>query len=367
MLGVTLLMLAAVQAGDRRLEAPSAALEHDFSRIGGVRELPDGRLLVSDWIDETVSVVDLARQSVRRIGRRGAGPAEYRLPAALLPMPGDSTLLVDQGNERLTVIAPDLRIVRSFSSHRPGMTHGITPRAIDRQGRFYFEIPAWADPAGNSDSVSVARFDLRDGKVERLVRVRGITYREGSVRGIPYVIFAARDVWQAAPGGRVAIVRSAPYVVEWREVNGSITRGRAVSRAQLPVTALDRTAYVTHFMATAAVAGRGESGMTAMPASEKTPEAIARLVAVQEFRRVKPPFTDRAPLIAADGTLWVERSVAMGSRPAWDLFDGRGAFIGGVILPAGRRLVALGSRAAYAAFVDPDGLERLERYALPAP
>ena len=64
MLGVTLLMLAAVQAGDQRLEAPSAALEHDFSRIGGVRELPDGRLLVSDWIDETVSVVDLARQSV---------------------------------------------------------------------------------------------------------------------------------------------------------------------------------------------------------------------------------------------------------------------------------------------------------------
>jgi hypothetical protein len=120
-------------------------------------------------------------------------------------------------------------------------------------------------------------------------------------------------------------------------------------------------------MATAAVAGRGEPGMSAMPASEKTPEAIARLVAMQEFRTVKPPFTDRSPFIAADGTLWVERSVANGSRPAWDLFDGRGAFLGGMLLPPGRRLVALGSRAAYAAFAGPDGLERLERYTLPAP
>jgi hypothetical protein len=365
MLASTLILLAAVQA-DQRLRAPNATLDHDFSRISGVRELPDGRLLVSDWIDETVSVVDLSRNSVRQIGRRGAGPAEYRLPGALLSLPGDSTLLVDQGNERLAIIAPDLRIVRAFSSHRTGMAHGITPRAVDRDGRLYFEIPAWADPGGDKDSVSVARLDFRDGKVERLARVRGVTYREGPLRGIPYVIFAPRDVWQAAPSGRIAIARSAPYAVEWREASGSIVRGAPVPRPPLPVTARDRTAYVAHFMATAAVAGRGEAGMSAMPASEKTPEAIARLVEVQEFRKVKPPFTDRAPLIAFDGTVWVERSVANGAPPAWDRFDSRGVFLGGVILPAGRRLLALGPLGAYAALVDSDGIERLERYALPS-
>lgn len=363
MLAVTLILLAAVQA-DQRLAVPDATLDHAFSRISGLRELPDGRLLVSDWIDEAVSVVDLSRTSVRQVGRRGRGPAEYRLPGALLALPGDSTMLVDQGNERLAIIGPDLRIVRAFSSHRPGMAHGITPRAVDRDGRLYFEIPAWADPAGDMDSVWVARLNLRDGSVERLVRVRGITYREGPLRGIPYVIFAPRDTWQAASSGRVAIARSAPYAVEWREASGTITRGAPVPRPPLPVTARDRTAYVAHFMATAAVAGRGEPGMSAMPASEKTPEAIARLVAVQEFRKVKPPFTDRAPLIAPDGTLWVERAVGDGAPPAWDRFDSRGAYLGGVILPASRRLLALGAHGAYVAFVDPDGLERLERYAL---
>jgi hypothetical protein len=106
--------------------------------------------------------------------------------------------------------------------------------------------------------------------------------------------------------------------------------------------------------------------MSAMPASEKTPETIARLVALQEFRSVKPPFGDRTPLIAPDGALWVERSVRDGDSSAWDRFDARGAYLGGVVLPAGRRLLAIGSRGAYAALVDADGLERLERYEIPS-
>jgi hypothetical protein len=93
------------------------------------------------------------------------------------------------------------------------------------------------------------------------------------------------------------------------------------------------------------------------------PEAIARLVEVQELREVKPPFTDRTPLIAFDGAVWVERSVADRAPPAWDRFDSRGVFLGGVILPAGRRLLALGPTGACAALVDSGGIERLERRA----
>lgn len=365
MLGSAIMLTAVLQSGDTRLPAPGAEVDHDFSRISGVRELADGRVLVSDWIEETVSLVDVGRGVVRVIGRRGEGPAEYRLPGALLPLPGDSTLLVDQGNERLLVIGPDLRIARSFSSHRPGITHTITPRAVDRRGRFYFEIPAWADPEGGGDSVAVARWDPAADRVERLARVRGITYREGRVEGIPYVIFAPRDVWQVDPAGRIALVRSARYMVEWREADGSLMHGPPVRRPPLAVTAPDRLGYVTQFMATAVIAGRGEQGMTAMPASQKTPEALARLVAKQEFRDVRPPFTDRTPLIGPDGTVWVERSVASGAPPAWDRFDSRGAHLGGVVLPAGRRLLALGSRGLYAAVTDADGLERLERFELP--
>jgi hypothetical protein len=60
--------------------------------------------------------------------------------------------------------------------------------------------------------------------------------------------------------------------------------------------------------------------------------------------------------------LWVERSVPSGGAPTVDLFDSRGVRRRSVVLPAGRRLVAVGTRGAYLAAVDDDGVERLERY-----
>ena len=69
-----------------RLAAPAAVIDHDFSRISGVRELPDGRLLGSDWIEETGSLVDGKPGGVRGSGRGGTGPAASRPAGALPPL-----------------------------------------------------------------------------------------------------------------------------------------------------------------------------------------------------------------------------------------------------------------------------------------
>ena len=354
-----------------RLTKPDAVLPREFSQIRGVRELRDGRLLVTDWTDEVLLVADLRTGGVRQLGRKGAGPAEYRLPAALLPLPGDSTLLVDQGNERLAVISPALTITRSFSSHRPGLSHTVIPRAIDSAGRFYFEIPNWTRPdAKLNDSVAVVRWDPRTGVEETVGRVRAETFRKPGRRlrpSLPYVIFAPQDVWQADGAGRVAFVRSAGYRVEWREPrDGRIVRGPPTPFQPLRVTAADRTEYVRRFVTTSPVGGKSSSGLSATPAEEATPEAIAAMVPDQEFATTRPPFTDFTPRIAPDGTLWVERSVATGAPQTFDLFDGRGLLLRVVSLPAGRRLLALGAGVAYLASVNEDGVERLERYRLPA-
>lgn len=353
-----------------RLTKPDAVLPREFSQIRAVRELRDGRLLVTDWTDEVLLVVDLRTGGVRQLGRKGSGPTEYRLPAALLPLPGDSTLLVDQGNERLAVIGPDLSIVRSFSSHRPGLTHTVVPRAVDSAGRFYFEIPNWTRPdASPNDSVAVVRWDPRTGIEERIGRVRAETYRKPGRRlrpSLPYVVFAPQDVWQADVDGRVAFVRSANYRVEWRDASGGrILRGPAAPFQPLRVTAADRTEYIRRFVTTSPVGGRASSGLSATPAEMATPEAIAAMVPDQEFAATRPPFTDFTPRIAPDGTLWVERSVATGTPPLFDLFDRQGVRRRVVALPAGRRLVSLGTGVAYLASVNEDGVERLERYRLP--
>jgi hypothetical protein len=168
-------------------------------------------------------------------------------------------------------------------------------------------------------------------------------------------------------GGRVAFVRSADYRVEWRDAtSGRLTRGSATPFRALPVTAADRTEYVRHFITSSPMGGKGISGMSATPAEMATPEAIADMVPNQEFAATRPPFTDFTPRIAPDGTLWVERSVATGAPRRFDLFDRQGVRRRVVTLPRGRRLVAAGAGVVYLAAVNDDGVERLERYRLPA-
>lgn len=127
MLSTLLLALALQGPREVTLGPPERVLQQDFSQIRGVRELRDGRVLVSDRLDKGVVVVDFTTNAMRTIGRTGRGPAEYRLPTSLRQTPGDSTLLNDEGNSRIAIIGPppDLRIHRSFTLLLPGL-HGVS-------------------------------------------------------------------------------------------------------------------------------------------------------------------------------------------------------------------------------------------------
>ncbi len=63
-----------------RLTAPTASVNKSFDAISGIRELPSGRVLVSDGIAEQVSVVDLGKGSMTP--DRAEGPRAWRVPAA---------------------------------------------------------------------------------------------------------------------------------------------------------------------------------------------------------------------------------------------------------------------------------------------
>lgn len=364
------LLLAVVQAEPATHKLATAQiLSHEFSLIRGVRELPDGRLLVSDWIEETVVVVDFRTGAARQLGRKGSGPLEYRLPGTLIALPGDSTLLLDEGNSRFAIIGPDLRIARSYSNVRAGLPSAIYPRAVDKLGRIYFTIPAWAErPPLGGDSVVVARWSPPNDRLERLVPIKGSTRRSNTMTmGLPYVIFAPQDGWQADAEGRLILVRADRYRIESRTADGRVTSGPPTPYRTLQTTLRDRSDYITRFLQGSPISGRGQgaSGLGHAPASMNSPEMVARMVETQEFAPVRPAFTDRGPWLAPDGLLWVERSVVRGAPPLIDRFDARGLRRTSVVLPAGRRLVAVGRRGVYAAAADEDGIERLERFPPP--
>lgn len=354
------------------LDAPAVVAKPDFTRIAGVFELPDGRVLVSDRSDERVLVVDLAKASSALVGRAGSGPAEYRMPGRFIRWAADSILLVDEGNERLAVIAPDLKIARSFSARVPGVPAGLVPRAVDPQGRMYAQVSRWA--AGgfgkHGDSIPIIRISRNGSDREVLAWVIALAEpADGIKRGLPYIPFSPQDVWAANSQGEVIIARAGDYHIERITTQGT-SRGPRVAFTPLKVTAKDKFAYTKSFLEHSSIGGKGgpnatPSGLSPLPPEMLQKEEIERLVSVNPFASVKAPFTDDLPLLSVSGIFWVTRSVPLEARPILDGFDPQGNRVREVTLPVGRRAVAVGQRSLYAIAEDPDGFERLEQYPLP--
>ena len=340
----------------------------EFTQIRGIRELPDGRVLVSDRLDKGVVVVDFTSNAMRQIGRTGRGPAEYRLPTTLTPLPGDSTLLSDEGNSRSAVIGPDLRIHRSFTLNLPGGSYPMGARSFDRAGRFYLQIPAWMSSArAPNDTIPLVRFDRTAQKVDTLVRIKGASWLPPGPRyGFGWVVFAPQDAWAVAPDGRIAVVRSGDYHVEWYAPNGTVQRGAPVRVTRIPVTMEERLAYVRHFLQNSSIGGRdSDAGLSPIPAAMMEEGSVREMATKNTFAEVKAPFTDSPVFIGPDGTLWVERSMRLGETPLWDVFDGTGKHVSSVRLPAQRQLAGVGVRFLYIVATDDDGVQRLERHIRP--
>lgn len=354
------------------LSRPSHVVKEDFTRIAGVFELPGGRVLVSDRSDERVVVVDLDKSSSAPVGRAGSGPSEYRIPGRLIRWSGDSVLLLDEGNARLAVISPELRIARSFVLDVPGIPASLAPRGVDPAGRMYVQVPRWAAESigKRGDSVPILRLGPRGTRPEVVTWVLVMADPPGRIRyGLPYVPFTPQDVWATNARGELAIARSGDYHVEWLTRRG-VVRGPKVPYQEFPVTDRDKFAHVKSFLEHTSIGGRGgatatPSGLSPLPGEMLTKASIDRLVKDNRFSPVHPPFTDDMPLLSPEGNFWVQRSSAEGALPVWDVFDGGGNAVEQVTLPAGRRGVALGRKAIYAIMEDDQGFERLERYDLP--
>lgn len=347
------------------LTAPERVLADEFSQIRGVRELRNGEVILVDRLDRGLVAADFVTGQVTRIGRTGRGPTEYSLVSGLIPVAGDSTIAIDEGNGRFALVGPDLRIHRTFNLILPGLGFPVGARGIDREGRYYLRIPGWIfRGARTSDTLPIVRYDLARERVDTLAFALGMRPRpprERRIPGIPYVIYAPEDQWAVTADGRIAVVRSGDYHVEWFTEGRPVVRGPAVPYTPLPISAADRFAYTKRFLQNSPTSGREGGGTSATP--PMTDAEIQRIADNNDWADRRPPFTDAAPFVGPDGTLWVERSVPLDASQVWDLFDARGHRTTQVTLPPGRRLAGLGVGKVYLVATDEDGLERVERYA----
>jgi hypothetical protein len=349
------------------LARPDVRLSEPFSLLRGARELPDGRLLVTDWIEQRLAVVDFARDAAQDRGRVGAGPGEFRLPAALLPFRADSTLLVDVGNARLTVLDAEGRPGRSF---QPRHDAARWPGGADASGRIYFTIPAWQveRPLAN-DTVELAVYDPATHEVRTVARVHGSRQPSSNYAPtprVPFVVFAAQDTWTVGGDGRVAIVRDDGYRVQWLR-DGAVVAGPAYAGTPRPVRPADRSEFVRQFLASSPLAGKGEDGgMGATPAELQSRAQIELVVRGSEFAETLPDFRAGDTRSDAAGRLWVGVFTAADAPRRYDVFDAQGRRRATVQLGRDRHLLAVGRAHLYVAHTDQDGLQTIERYDVPA-
>ncbi len=368
------------QAFGQALTAPNATVEEAFSMIGGLRELPDGRVMVADPLGQVLVIVDLTTGVADTIGRVGQGPEEYRQPDGIFPLPGDSTLLVDLGNARLTALGPSFGFgptmpIAQGDPGRPGLGGGmlfLLPRQVDARGRLYLQGTGLGRPGGAlPDSAPVMRFDRASQRIDTVavVKIRelrrqssgGANNRSVSIQQVP---LSPADGWAVAPDGRIALVRANPYSVEWHHPDGRVVRGPQIAYDPVPIRRAEKEEWVNRSSGGLRIGVNINNGQRQMSFSRGGPAARNRELDQYSWPDRKPAFNAEAVRVTPDGTLWVERSRPAGQHAVYDVFGPDGELRTQITLPAGRQVIGFGNGVVYTMVRDEFDLQYLERYTM---
>lgn len=381
-LAVVLPSLAAAPAhaqSPRLLSKPDAEFAEPFTNVSGVRELKDGRLVVIDSRDKIVQVVDFKSGEAVKVGREGSGPGEYAFPMRIVPLPGDSSGVYDMLNSRMLVVLPNGKpgpfvTIEQPQTAGPGggtiRIGGAAPRFSDARGRLYWTGPAFTPggdgPPKSADSVPVLRYDRGTRKTDTLAWVRvpknNVQTSGGSgnmqVRIGVSNPFTPRDEWGVTPDGRVAVLRSPEYRVEWYGPNGKgVTNTIAYDRVKVTEKHKEQWRESRKQQTTMMVTmNNGQRSVRTGPPPTELPDP-------GDWPEVMPPFLDNAVFMAPNGMLWVNRTrAANDDTPNYDVLDASGKVVMKVELPKGARLVGVGNGVVYATRTDEDDLQYLQRF-----
>jgi hypothetical protein len=377
----SLLLLAAVvpaasqQVPVQQLSTPEVEFPEPFDHVTAIRELRDGRLIVADVFARTVSLVDLASGQATAIGREGQGPNEFSFPFALVPLPNDTTWLVDPAQSRFLVILPDGTPAGTvpYPDEFRGM---MRVKGTDARGRIYAQgsginLGVGADPRSLPDSAPVLVWDRAARTVTPVGKVKTpalaistagtSSNRSVTMRQQP---FPMADDWAVTSIGRVGYVRSGSYHVEWGAP--APRAGPPVAFKPVPVTAADKKEVEDRMNdrrgALRISRAIGDGGGSAHPSSAPPPNPGEPQV---DWPEQKPPFVPTSAMASPEGEIWVERSQPAGAPELLDVFGPAGNLLRQVKLPPRTRLVAVGSKGIYAARTDEDGLWYLQRFRKP--
>ena len=346
--------LATAQVPAIALKPANATLAAEFTGIASVRELADGRLLITDWRENRLVVADLRTGSTTAVSRKGSGPGEFQYVGSLLALGGDSTLVPDRQFPRWLLLRGDV-VVATIPAESPALkAAGNMLMGADYSGRVLAARP-WLGVNGKAfraaDSLLLVRVHRATGRADTLGRLRS-PYERGQATHLPNGAsevsvppLAVGDQALLFPDGWIAIARLEPYLVEWHSADGRVVRGSALPFPPVKVNDREKSAYRARY---------AKSFANPPP----LPDA--------GWPATLPSFDTGALLASPDGRLVIAHMPSADAAYArYDVVDRRGTLAGQVSLTDGARIVGFGVRSVYVSMTNDDGIERLQRHPWP--
>ena len=341
-----------------------------FGKIISVRELSDGRILLSDMGEREryLYLADLRTDEVQSLGRIGDGPGEFLYPGFLYPLGPDSTLFTDQTTHRAFLVAdgdhPENLGAGTLLIERLG---GEPPWGADRFGRvlgvegFAYPEDRLALSRVEADSLRILLttgnvLDWEPGSQETIAEVGG-QGRFGESRQLRFgqryytsPLATEGQAWLFWDGW-VAVAHPDPYRVDWRRPDGEWVRGAALPFDRVPATDWQKCFSATGDRNRDACDSPGLAKYVELPSPEHVPPFV-----MARHDRTTPGGIAVQP--APNGMLLIQRTL-MADAPGrrYDVIDRTGSLRGTIRLPENRIIVGSGSSSLYVVTKhNPDGV-----------
>lgn len=351
----------------RHLQAADAKLAEEFTVVSSVRELRDGRVLISDERDVRLVVADFRLNQVKSVSRRGEGPGEFSRVARLVALSGDTTLVAIP-NARRWLILNGSTVVETRSSEDPAVA-AVASGAVwgaNSRGAVLAHVLPFVKGQQVPDSLAIIRVALRTGAADTVARTAmpplselnlrpegaGSARRTGSNGRRFAVSLLPSDQAVMFPDGAIAIARVSPYRVEWCVGARPCTGPSIPLDPPAPMNEDEKRAYL-----------RREGGKGGWPPTLDPEETTGWPEFLPPF--MNPPMrTDATSVFAApDGRIVIARSpTARSPRRIYDIVDRSGKRVERLAVDDDTRIVGFGKHAVYVAITDDNGIQRVQRH-----
>lgn len=313
------------------------AEEYELHNVNHATRLSDGTLVVSNGGSGELRFYDPAGRHVRSAGRRGSGPGEFEAISYLRRLAGDTLLVYDARNRRVTLFGSDGTYVRDFTPEGPGgqVVSGVEGAAADGT---LLVLGERNFPTSNPD---VHRDTMKFGilRGDSLIALREYRGREMSIRTessggeIQMIMIMevayGRSTMSSAADDRFYIASNDTYEIHSYDLDGNLQG--IIRSAHIPVRPVDNAAFAEYFESALEQRRRfSEQQGTEFDLAEATKsiEESPRAPSIPVFGGLRAD---------QDGGVWV-RDYTLAARrdePArWTVFDADGAIRGAVVLPA---------------------------------